>query len=114
MEYMRLQCTSCTENKNDINLFSGLILTNRQGEGRKSYMIDIMLTTLVNEHNFDEEYYLKLARTSKAACLVEGYTLHSNQSGMGIPTSNTKLNKLRSHILRDEQARLQNVKIIFL
>ena len=33
---------------------------------------------------------------------------------MGIPTNNTKLKKLTSHRLRGEQARLKNVKNIFI
>ena len=39
---------------------------------------------------------------------------NSHKFGMSIPTGNIKINKLSLNRLRDEQARLQNLKIIFI
>ena len=43
---------------------------NGQGEDGKSYTINSILTTLVNEHGLDEDCYLKLATTGKVAFLI--------------------------------------------
>ena len=48
----------------------------------------------------------------KSACLIGGYTAYSHQFGMNIPTGNKKLIKLISNRLKDEQSRLQNLRII--
>ena len=53
--------TSCTKNKNNIDLFSRLIAMNGQGGSGKSYTIDTILTTLVNDHGSDEDCHLELA-----------------------------------------------------
>ena len=82
---------SCMENKNDTNLFSRLIVRNRQRGAKKSYMIDSILITVVNEHHFDEECFLKLSTSGKTACLIGEYTIYIHYFGMGIPTDNTKL-----------------------
>ena len=44
----------------------------------KSYMIDSILATLVNDHSFGEDCYLKLTTTGKADYLIGGYTIYSN------------------------------------
>ena len=46
--------TYCTENEKNIDLFNRLIVMNGQGASRKSYTIDIVLTTLANEQGLDE------------------------------------------------------------
>ena len=48
------------------------------GGAGKSYMIDSILTTLVDERVLDEDCYLKLTTTGKADYLIGGYTIYSN------------------------------------
>ena len=50
---VQLPGASCTENENNINLFSRLIIMNGQGGAGKSYTIDLILTTLVHEYHLD-------------------------------------------------------------
>ena len=67
----------------------------------------------MNEHSLNEDSFLKLTTTGKTACLINWCTIHIHQFVVGIPTGNSKLNKLRSGKLKDEQAILQNLKTIF-
>ena len=106
--------TSRTENETESNSFSRLIIMNGRGEAGKSYTIDTILTTLVNDHDLDDDYYLKLATTGKAACVSGGYTVHSHKFGMGLPVGERKLNELSSNRLAEEQKRLEKLKVIFL
>ena len=62
----------------------------------------------------DEDCYLKLITTSKVACLIGGYNVHSHQFGMGTTVGNKKMHDLLQNKLKDEQARLKNLKIIFI
>ena len=76
------------ENGDNMDSFIRLIVMNGQGGTGKSYTIDTVLTTLVNEYGLDEDCYSKLATTGKATCLIGGYNLHIHQFGMGIPVGN--------------------------
>ena len=67
-----------------MDVFSRLIVMNWQGGSGKSYTIDSILTTFVKGQGLDEDCYLKLATTGKAACLIRGYNIHSDQFGMDI------------------------------
>ena len=80
----------------------------------KSYTIDTILTTLVKENGLDKYCYLELDMTGKAAYLIGQYTAHSHQFGVGIPVHNKKLHDLLWNKLKDEQARLKNLDIIFI
>ena len=77
-------------------------------------ILDIILTTLVNQYVLDEEFYSKLATASKLACSIGGYTVHNHQFYMGIPTGKIKLNKLMPCRLNDGHERIQNLIIIFI
>ena len=81
---------------------------------RKSFTICSILTTLVNQHHLNETCYLKVAATGKTACLIEEYIVHSHEFATSIPKSNNKSRQLLSNRLRDERARLWNLKIIFI
>ena len=87
---------------------------NGRGGAGKSYTINTILTTLVNEHGLGEDCYLKLATTGKAACVIGGYTVHSHKFGMGLPVGDHKLKELSKNRLKDEQTRLKKLKVIFL
>ena len=84
-------CTSHTGNKYGINWFSRLLVMNGQKGAGKSYTIDIILTTLVNQYGVDGNSYLKLATTGEVTCLVGEYTVHSHQFGMCIQVGNNKI-----------------------
>ena len=61
---------SCTENKNNFNLFTRPIIINGRGGAGKSYIIDTILTTLVTEHGWYKDCHLNLVKIGKADYLI--------------------------------------------
>ena len=55
-----------------------------------------------------------MATTGNAACVIGGYTVHRHIFGMGLPIGNAEYLKNMLSRLKDEQTRLQKLKIIFL
>eukprot|EP00957_Ditylum_brightwellii_P210475 15365016-Ditylum_brightwellii.AAC.1 len=79
-----------------------------QGGGGKSYVIDAIITTLIERHQFTEDNYKVCATTGKAATLVGGSTLHAVKEGLSIPCGRTKFSSLKGRILQDFQAKYKD------
>ena len=68
----------------------------------------------MNQEGCYKDCHLKLATAGKVACLIEGYTVHSHKFSMENPRSNRKRNDLPPNKVKDEKARLQNLRMIFI
>ena len=60
----------------------------------KSYVLDSVISTLKREYSKDDDKYLIMAPTGKAASNINSSTIHSHSEGLSLPIC-SKLNDLK-------------------
>ena len=99
---------------------SRLMILRGVGGTGKSFVINAVLSTLQQHHNFDTDEFMVLATTGKAATVIQGATVHSPRHGLALPigTSSKKSRgtsaNLSGESLQKLQDRVANVKLVFL
>ena len=102
---------SSTDGGSDIGR---LICTIGQGGSGKSYVADSALTTLEESHGWGDNCSAVFATTAKAAIVLNGSTVHSYHTGLGLPITGRKFLKLSSKMLKIFQERFENLKLVLL
>ena len=75
---------------------------NGRGGYGKSYTKYNILTTLVNEHSWNQKDHWKLATTYEAVFLIGEYSIYSQTFGMSITICDSKLRKMCGKVLKNE------------
>ena len=83
-----------------------------QGGGGKSFTINSIITTLIQQHSFDQKNYRLCATTGKAATVINGSTVHSVKEGMALPVGRTRYKDLQGIQLREAQERYADLKLL--
>lgn len=108
-----LACTKNTVDLDRIGIGNLQIIVGQGGCG-KSYTIDAILTTLKNEHDWEDENFYVYATTGKAASNINGSTFQNYTDGLGINTRR-EFDDLSSVTLQKFQDRMKGkCKLIIL
>ena len=102
---------SVTDGGNDV---SRLQLILGKGGCGKSYVLDSVVTTMKNMHNYNDDNYLVMAPTGKAASNVCGSTLHSNKEGLALPVKGSFKELLGERLTYLQRKHKNRLKLIFL
>ena len=70
---------SITDSRNDLSWLQ--LLLDKSGLG-KSHVLDTVITTLKENENYADKFFLVITPTGKATSNICGSTLHSNKEGL--------------------------------
>ena len=84
-----------------------------KGGAGKSYVLDSVISTFKREYAYDDENYLIMAPTGKAASNVSGSTIHSHKEGLGLPVKG-KLRELNGEKLNYFQRKYKYLKLVIM
>jgi hypothetical protein len=101
---------SKTDGGNDV---SRLQLVIGKGGAGKSYVLDSVISTLKRDYGKDDDTYLVMAPTGKAASNICGSTIHSHDEGLSLPTRG-KLNDLKGERLKYLQNKYKNLELVIM
>ena len=101
---------SKTDGGDDVSRLQLLI---GKGGAGKSYVLDSVISTLKREYSKDDDKYLIMAPTGKAASNICGSTIHSHSEGLSLPTRG-KLNDLKGERLKYLQNKYKNLELVII